>query len=54
MRDHIDCINCCKLPEFAKDQLMNGFTKKMESAALKKYKLHNVKNNNFIFNIILY
>uniref|UniRef100_A0A915ERW4 Histone acetyltransferase type B catalytic subunit n=1 Tax=Ditylenchus dipsaci TaxID=166011 RepID=A0A915ERW4_9BILA len=40
MRDFADCVSCAELPEFSKDHLLKGYTKKMSEAALKKLKLH--------------
>lgn len=42
MRDFADCVNCFKLPEFSKNELLKGFSKEMKKAALEKFKLHDV------------
>jgi len=39
-RDYVDCKNCIKLDEFSKEHLLQGFTSKMTTAALKKYKIN--------------
>ncbi|XP_057293831.1 histone acetyltransferase type B catalytic subunit-like [Hydractinia symbiolongicarpus] len=38
-RDFVDCRNCLKLNEFAKEKLLTGFTNEMKSAALKSFKI---------------
>nr|CAD2188881.1 unnamed protein product [Meloidogyne enterolobii] len=39
MRDYVDALNCSKLPQFSKENLMNGFNTEMYKIAREKYKL---------------
>ncbi|KAF7633208.1 Hat1_N domain-containing protein [Meloidogyne graminicola] len=39
MRDYTDVLNCSKLPQFSKENLLNGFNLEMYNSAREKYKL---------------
>lgn len=40
LRDYVDCINCLKLPEFATNNLLNGFSSEMSETAFNKLKMN--------------
>lgn len=42
MRDCVDCVNAFDLPEFSKEVLKKGWSKKMEIAARDVLKLNSV------------
>lgn len=39
LRDYVDCINCSKLPSFAPEKLITGFSEEMRHEAQSKFKI---------------